>query len=158
MARRGPSHPGWENPPRLESFPRLRSREDRRANQPLFFVAVGVALVFVALVLFPIVTSSKGGPGASGLLRPVASGSAHPQGSGASARTSSAPRTSFFQYTVQKGDQLWMIAAKFNITLWELELANPQLANPDRLLAGVDVLNIPPPGLLTKPPESPSPQ
>ena len=35
MARRGPSHPGWENPPRLENFPRLRSREDHRANQPL---------------------------------------------------------------------------------------------------------------------------
>jgi len=60
MARRGPRYPGWENPPRLENFPRLRSREDRRANQPLLLAAVGMALVMVTLVLFPILMSPKG--------------------------------------------------------------------------------------------------
>jgi LysM repeat protein len=143
MARRGPSHPGWENPPRLESFPRLRSREDRRANQPLLFAAILIAVVMVALALFPILTSPKGsGPGASG--------SAGAAGSGLSGGPSATPKASveptFFQYLVKSGDMMWTIANKFNILQADLIAANPQISDPSKLLAGYTVLNIPPPG------------
>src|ERR1035437_2419190 len=73
MARRGPSHPGWENPPRLEHFPRLRSREDRRANQPLFVVALFIAAIFVALAVYPFVFGSSHGSTVSGSGSPVGS-------------------------------------------------------------------------------------
>ncbi len=156
MARRGPSHPGWENPPRVESFPRLRNREDHRANSPLLFVAVGVALVFVALILFPIITSNHGG-GTVGNGSPSAAVSVHP-GSPApsdSAAPEGSPGTSFQTYIVQPGDYMAKIALKFNLQLGELELANPQITDPAHIEVG-DILHIPPAGLLTPPPPSPS--
>jgi hypothetical protein len=148
MARRGPSHPGWENPPRLESFPRLRSREDRRANQPLFFVAVGAALVMVALALFPIITSKGSGAGAS-RSAPLTSGSGSDQSALPSDDLGS-PSETFFHYTIQRGDQMWIIAARFNLKTWELELANPQIKDFNHLEVGW-VINVPPPGLETEP-------
>ena len=45
-------------------------------------------------------------------------------------------------YTVVKGDSLSAIAHKFNITLQELEAANPQITNPNDIKVG-EVLNIP---------------
>lgn len=146
MARRGPSHPGWETPPRLENFPRLRSREERRANQPLLFAAIGMAVLMVALALFPIVTSKGGTAAGSG------SGGLGGSGSGLIA-TSPSPSVSpstasgptFFQYTVRSGDQMWAIAKYFNILLPDLVAANPQVKDPGHLEIGW-ILNIPPPG------------
>lgn len=151
MARRGPSHPGWENPPRLESFPRLRSREDRRANQPLFFTAVGVALVMVALIIFPIITSPHSSPVSSAL----SSGSGLVDNSTPSAEITPSTSMSFLVYLVKPGDYMAKIAAKFNISLTELELANPDV-NPDYIQVG-QPLNIPAPGQLTMPPATPTP-
>jgi nucleoid-associated protein YgaU len=147
MARRGPSHPGWENPPRVENFPRLRSREQRRANSPLLFVAVGVAAVMVALAIFPIVTSGgKTAVGTSSTV-PTASGSglksgAVPSGSAASAGPGGG---SYFQYTIRPGDQWWAIARYFNINVCELQMVNPQIKDPNHLEVGW-VLNVPKPG------------
>lgn len=45
-------------------------------------------------------------------------------------------------YTVVEGDSLSAIAHKFNITLQELEAANPKITNPDDIKVG-EVLNIP---------------
>jgi len=45
-------------------------------------------------------------------------------------------------YTVVEGDSLSAIAYKFNITLQELEAANPEITNPDDIKVG-QVLNIP---------------
>ncbi|XTI82406.1 carbohydrate-binding module family 50 protein [Cenococcum geophilum] len=45
-------------------------------------------------------------------------------------------------YTVVEGDSLSAIAYKFNITLQELEAANPEITNPDDIEVG-QVLNIP---------------
>lgn len=147
MARRGPSHPGWETPPRLENFPRLRSREERRANQPLLFAAIGMALVMVALVIFPIITSGKGGTaGGSGSAGPSTSGSGALQVSASpSSGPSAASGPTFFQYTVRTGDQMWAIARYFNIVLADLIAANPQIKDPGHLEVGW-VLNVPPPG------------
>jgi len=45
-------------------------------------------------------------------------------------------------YTVVEGDSLSAIAHKFNITLQELEAANPKITNPNDIKVG-EVLNIP---------------
>jgi LysM repeat protein len=144
MARRGPTHPGWENPPRVESFPRLRSREDRRANQPLLFVAIGMALVMASLVLFPIVMNAKGpGAGASGsaaALLPVATDTPL-------VTAPPTPAPTFLIYYVKKTDVLGLsgIAAKFNVTLDDLIAANPKLKPPYYIWENLQ-LNIPPIG------------
>lgn len=145
-SRRRPSHPGWENPPHVENFPRLRSREQRRANSPLLFVIIGVAAVMVALVLFPIVTSGSKTAVSTRSAVPIVSGSGLqsgvvPSGSGASV----APGGSYFQYTIRSGDQWWAIARYFNITVCELSLVNPQIKDPNHLEVGW-VLNVPKPG------------
>jgi LysM repeat protein len=159
MARRGPTHPGWENPPRVENYPRLRARDDRRANQPLLAAAVAVAIVMVALILIPILLSSHG----SGGIAPQASASSPAQGSaipGASDGTSvaSTPTASatFLRYAVKPNDNLSTIAQRFNLHLWEIEVANPDITDFNYLQVG-QILNIPPPGLLTQPPSTPSP-
>ena len=158
MARRGPTHPGWENPPRLESFPRLRSRDDRRANQPLFVAAVFVAAIMVALVAYPFVFGSNHGSTAVGPSAPVGSGAGQSpsasssQGTGASA----APRVSFLTYVVKKNDNLSQIAITFNLTLYEIEAANPKIPDFEHIQVGW-VLNIPPAGYFTPPPASANP-
>jgi LysM repeat protein len=154
MARRGPSHPGWENPPRVDSYPRLRSREDRRANQPLLFMCIGIALVFVALVLFPILTKPSsiiggGSPGPSGSALVVPGLSPSPS-------LSPTPGTSYTIYHVRSGDYLAKIAAQYNLHIWEIELANPQITDFDHIEVG-ELVYIPPAGLLTLPPPTPSP-
>jgi LysM repeat protein len=157
MARRGPSHPGWETPPRLENFPRLRSREDRRTNQPLLFAAIGVSLIMLALALFPIATSSKStATGDTGSVVPGAFVSGAVQSAGTSGgAVSEAPRTTFFQYVIKPGDQMWAIAKVFNIQLQDLIDANPQIKDPNHLQAGWS-LSIPPPGWHATPSPGPS--
>lgn len=61
----------------------------------------------------------------------------------------------YMVYTVKANDNLSAIATRFNLSLWEIELANPQLIDPNHIEVG-QLLNIPPPGLLTQPPASPS--
>ena len=158
MARRGPTHPGWENPPRLESFPRLRSRDDRRANQPLFVAAVFVAAIMVALVTYPFVFGSNHGSTAVGSNAPVGSGggqspsASSSQGTGASA----SPRVSFLTYTVRKNDYMAKIAAQYNLSLYELQAANPVVPADGHIEVG-QVLNIPPAGYFTPAPASANP-
>jgi LysM repeat protein len=152
MARRGPSHPGWENPPRVENFPRLRAREDHRANQPLLAAALGVALLMVALILIPILTSGRGTTGNN----PSPSGDA--SGAVPTALSSPTPTAaaSFLRYRVQSGDNLYSIASRFNLHLWEIELANPDITDFNHLSIG-QILDIPPVGLLTRPPATAAP-
>ncbi len=160
MARRGPSHPGWENPPRVESFPRLRSRDDRKANQPLLIVAIFAAAIMVALVAYPFVFPSNYGStaGGSGSLAPVGSGASHGPGASSSQGTGSSatPRVSFQIYTVKKGDYMGAIAALFNLSLYELQAANPQVPADGHIEVG-QPLNVPPAGYFTPPPASANP-
>jgi hypothetical protein len=57
----------------------------------------------------------------------------------------------WFAYKVLPGDTMSAIATKFNLPLWQLELANPQVTDFNSLLIG-QLLNIPPPGQGTQPP------
>jgi len=130
MARRQPSHPDWEKPPRLDNYPRLRAREDRNNNQPLLLAALGVAVVMVALILLPLIAGS-GGKTTTGGANPSASRSSV-VGSGGSLSPTDTPietpqaERTLMVYTVLKSDKtLSGIATKFGISLTQLELANP---------------------------------
>jgi LysM repeat protein len=61
------------------------------------------------------------------------------------------PSSTFMQYWVRPGDNFSKIASQFNLKLWELQLANPQVKDPNHIVVG-EALNIPPAGLLTQPP------
>jgi LysM repeat protein len=126
MARRAPTHPDWENPPRLDNFPRLRARDDRN-NQPLLLAFLGVGFLMVALILYPLITGgSKGGVTGSS---PTPSGSLGSGGIVSATDTplpTPAPDKTLMVYTVTRKDKsLSQIATDHQITLSQLELANP---------------------------------
>ena len=145
MARRGPTHPGWENPPRLETFPRLRSREEHRANQPLLFVAIGIALVMASLVLFPLILNSRGSTG--GAIGSSSAGNSGLLEASLAPSPTPSPAPSFVVYYVTKKDVAGLsgIAQKYNISLQDLIGANPQIQNVNVIWEGMPV-NIPPIG------------
>jgi hypothetical protein len=129
MARRQPTRPDWEHPPRMDNFPRLRARDDRNNSQPLLLAALGVAVLMVALIVYPILTSNKG---TGGVTNPSASQS-HVAGGPSSSASDTAPPTpqaerTLEAYTVDSNSwdkNLTLIAAHFRISLTQLELANP---------------------------------
>ena len=148
MARRGPSHPGWENPPRAETFPRLRSRDDRRANQPMLLAAIGFSILMVGLFLGPLVFGQRSGSGPG----PSSSASAVVLTSPTPTPPPAAP--TFLVYHVKIGEYLSGIARQFNLSLYEIEAANPQITDFNHLGVG-DPINIPPAGYFTPPPSAP---
>jgi hypothetical protein len=161
MARRGPSHPGWENPPRLDNFPRLRSRDEGHSNQPLLIATAAVAVLMVALVLVPFLLGNHGGgPGPSG-----ASSSPNASESQVAVVDSPSPSESpqagptFKLITVQSEPNLTAVAAEYNVTIAQIVAANKgtayEIANPDIIWKGMQLL-IPPPGW-TAPPATPTP-
>ncbi|HEX7495637.1 MAG TPA: LysM peptidoglycan-binding domain-containing protein [Candidatus Limnocylindrales bacterium] len=149
MARRGPSHPGWENPPRLESFPRLRSRDDRRANQPLLFVVVGLSILMVALISLPIILSQKGptAVGSPGSLPPASATDSSPNPSASQPATPVPSGACPGQiHRVVSGDSLAGIAGGSGLQIWEIIAANPSVApRPDHLEIGWRIC-VPPAG------------
>ena len=156
MARRGPSHPGWENPPRLENFPRLRSREDRRTNQPLLIVLVGVALVMVALILFPILSSPKSSGIGGGNGNPTATSNqggnqATPGPTDQPTPTAEASHD-YFTYRVISGDSVMIIANRFQVDYHDILTLNSQITAPNYVVQVGWTIKIPLPGYV--PPES----
>jgi hypothetical protein len=146
MARRGPTRPDWENPPRMDNYPRLRAREDRNNNQPLLLAALGVAVLMVALIVLPLL---GGNIGSSSTANPSASGSRGASGVVASATDTPVPtpqaERTLMVYTVTTKDKtLSGIAQKFSIPLTLLELANPlsgfQSKNYNIIFPGMTIL------------------
>jgi len=82
--------------------------------------------------------------------------SAPTRSASSSAKVPPLPNPSFQMYTVKPGDNLQSIASRLGLSLWELELANPQIHDFNYLQVGW-LLEIPPPGLLTPAPASPGP-
>ncbi|MGD0862198.1 MAG: LysM peptidoglycan-binding domain-containing protein [Candidatus Limnocylindrales bacterium] len=136
MARRQPSRPAWENPPRMDNYPRLRSRDDRNNNQPLLLAAVGVAVLFAALILYPLLGGNNGG----GAKSTASSSAVAADGSAATAAITDSPTpeaTPTFQiYHVKSGDNMQVIANKYGITLEQLLAANPQIKNANYIQVG----------------------
>jgi hypothetical protein len=126
MARRHPTRPDWENPPRLDNFPRLRARDDRNNNQPLLLAALAVSAFLVLVILYPVLTSNSGGG-----VGPSASGSGLAGGPSSSVLLDSPSPTPTAQrtlevYTIKKTDRtLSQIALDHGISLTTLEAANP---------------------------------
>jgi hypothetical protein len=133
MARRQPTRPAWENPPRMDNFPRLRSRDDRNNNQPLILAAVGVAVLMVALIVVPLISGGGGGsspskstgsPGASQSL--IAGGPSDGATPTPMETPTAGPTLQFYTVGKNKWDAtLTSIAAHFKIPLALLEAANP---------------------------------
>jgi LysM repeat protein len=65
------------------------------------------------------------------------------------------PAPTYLTYKIRSGDNADNIAARFNVKLWELELANPQIADFDHIVVG-QTLNIPQPGQFSQPTAAPS--
>ena len=162
MARRGPTHPGWENPPRLENFPRLRSRDERASNAPLIGAVVVVAAIMVALVLLPVLLSGHGGTSqASPTSGSSASSALIADATPTATATPQAGPTPFL-YTVTKKDKtLTLVAANHNVSVAMIIAYNGQLG-PEFQIKNANVIwegmqfYIPPPGW-TPPPATPAP-
>ena len=60
--------------------------------------------------------------------------------SGTGSRTAAAESTAAETYTVRKGDTLWGIAKRYDVTLAALIAANPQIKNPNLIYPGDKVL------------------
>ena len=97
--------------------------------------------IVAAVVLFLLPSLLPGNNGTTPTGSPGASDSA--------AATSIAPTLAAgptpLVYTVKSGDLLSTIAAKFHVTLAELEAANPQITDPNKIKVG-DKITIPVPG------------
>jgi LysM repeat protein len=134
-----------------------RARRAGRAPTRKAALALGcVALMVAAVAAYPIITGSK-------VNNPVIGGPSTPPTSSASSfgttgvwpetggppTVTPVPQTQ--QYVVQKGDTLARIAARFNLQIWELEVANPNIKDPNHIEVGWR-LSIPPAGVLTPPP------
>jgi hypothetical protein len=158
MARRGPTHPGWENPPRLESFPRLRSRDERHSNAPLIGAAVGVAVFMVALVLLPLMLG-RGGSSTTPTSGPSSSGSGLVADATPTPAPTPTPTQSWKLETV--GHNKWeanltSIAAYYNVTPAQIVAFNADkpgfaIANPNVIWVGMQFY-IPPVGWVPPPP------
>jgi LysM repeat protein len=106
-----------------------------------------VALIAVVILMVPVLFHSPAAP----TQQPTASPPAGSPSAAPSPSTTPAPAATWLTYTIKLGDNLYHIAAVFNITYDQLLAANPQITNPDYIRAG-DVINIPPPDFVVPTP------
>lgn len=159
LRKRPPDEPAYLEPltPLVYGRHIWRARQAGRAPTRMAALALGcVAVIVAGMAAYPIITDSKvndhviGGPSTP----PTSSASSFgttgvwPETGGPPIVTP-VPQTQ--QYVVRKGDTLVSIANKFNLQLWELELANPNIKDPNHIEVGWR-LSIPPAGFLTPPP------
>jgi LysM repeat protein len=124
MARRQPTRPDWENPPHLDSFPRLRARDDRSGNQPLMLLVMAITAIMVGLIVVPLLSGNGGGTAKA---TPTASGSGQGQDVPTDTPLASptADRTLMVYVVTKKDKSLSQIAIDHGIPLTLLEAANP---------------------------------
>lgn len=133
------TNPPWERPRRNELYPTLRTRSGLPSLPPVALALTALLVAAVALFLLPSLL-----PGNNGTT-PTGSAGA----SDTAAATSIAPTLVLgptpFLYTVKSGDLLSTIAARFHVSLADLEAANPQITDPNKIKVG-DKITIPIPG------------
>jgi hypothetical protein len=137
--------PAWEAPRRYEAYPTLRTR----VGLPSFggIPRLGIAAILIAIaalflflfgpMLLGFGKNDQGGGG--GAATPTPSVQATP-----SAEPTTPPPPTPHVYVVAKGDTFSKIATKFGLTIQQLQAANPQVKNIDRIKIG-DQLTIPEP-------------
>jgi LysM repeat protein len=143
--------PSWERPARLETYPSLRERRIPQIGvSSLVLAAIAIVLAAVALFFLPgllgIGSSQVGSSPSPSVAASVAPASLEP---------TLAPEPTQQIYIVQSGDTMSKIAKKFHVPLQTLIDANKQIANPDRLKIGDQVI-IPIPAASTAPAGSPA--
>lgn len=130
--------PAWERPQRYEAYPRIRTRLGiPPIPRPLVAFA---ALVLAAVVLFfvgPMLLGigTEPGPGASPTTGAPASGEPTDD-----LEPTPTPAPTPQSYVVQSGDTLTRIANRFGVTVEEILAANPQIANPNRIAVGDEIV------------------
>jgi LysM repeat protein len=134
--------PPWEPPRRFEAYPNIRTRPrlEGAGRPPTLAIGV-VALAIAALILF-LLPGFLGGGSPAGSPTPTAGSSAVASVSPTPVPASPSPTAAV--YVVKAGDTLSAIAHRFGLTIEELQAANPQIKNPDRIAIG-DEINIPTP-------------
>ena len=136
-----PSAPPWERPRRFEAYPTIRTRTRAGSIPPLLLglAALAIAaLIFFALPGFLAPQTNRSGAGGSA----TPSASAGASGTPTAAPTTAPPTAQI--YIVKAGDTLSGIAKQFGITLAQLQAANPQIKDPNKIAIG-DQITIPAP-------------
>jgi hypothetical protein len=132
-------NPPWERPHRNELYPSLRTRTGLPSVPPVALALTALVVAAVALFILPSLLPGNGTPGSTNSVAP----------SDTAAATSVGPTIAvgptLLIYTVRSGDLLSTIAARFHVTLAELEAANPQITDPNKIKVG-DKITIPTPG------------
>ncbi|MFI5262431.1 MAG: LysM peptidoglycan-binding domain-containing protein [Candidatus Limnocylindrales bacterium] len=132
--------PPWERPHKNELYPSLRTRSGLPSLPPVALALIALVVAAVILFMLPSILGNSGGagPGDSTSVPPLSA-----------APTSIAPTIAVgptpFVYTVKAGDLLGTIARHFGVTLAQLEAANPQIKDPNKIAVG-DKITIPVPG------------
>jgi len=133
------TNPPWERPRRNELYPSLRTRSGFPTVPPVALALTALVVAAVALFLLPSFLPNNNGATPTGT----------PGASDTAAATSIAPTVPVgptpFIYTVRSGDLLSTIAAHFHVSLADLEAANPQITDPNKIKVG-DKITIPVPG------------
>jgi hypothetical protein len=133
------TNPPWERPRRQELYPSLRTRSGLPSVPPVALALTALVVAAVALFLLPSFL-----PGNTGTTPTGSAGASDTAAATSIAPTLAAGPTPFI-YTVKSGDLLSTIAARYHLTLAELEAANPQITDPNKIKVG-DKITIPIPG------------
>jgi hypothetical protein len=141
--------PAWEHTRRYEAYPSLRTRVGlpgvggvpRLGLATLAVVVVALALFFVGPMLLGIGSNDGGGGAATPAPSVEASLAPSP---------TIPPEPTPQAYVVVKGDTFSKIAKRFGVTVEELQAANPQIKNINKIGIG-DQITIPVPGASSVP-------
>ncbi len=120
----------WDKPKPVENFPRLRPMGQQRGTLPLLPTVLVLAVVMVALLVYPILTSNKGSGTGAGKT-PVATSSL------ATEEATDTPQASpsFRTHVVQKGEYLQSIANRYGVT-WQDIAALNGISDPAKIYPG----------------------
>jgi LysM repeat protein len=134
--------PSWERPRRFEAYPTLKTRTGVGGISPVLLGIV--ALVVAAAVLF-ILPGMLGGGGGGGGGTPTPT----PGLTGTIAVTTptvapTAASPTALVYTVKAGDTLSAIAQRYGVTIAQIQSANPQIKDVNKIAVG-DQITIPTP-------------
>jgi nucleoid-associated protein YgaU len=138
----------WDRPRRREAYPSLRRTGG--ATQPLVLGLVGLAVVAGLLFLLPSLLSAFFGggeepsptPTATAIGTPALSPTAPPPTAEPTQpeETTPPPGPTPLVYVVQRGDTLYAIAQRYDITLRQLLDANPQIEDPAVIKVGQEII------------------